>query len=196
MTKADKKKKSKKPVETENAGVEVEVSTETDAEQPGGELDEALAKIGELEQELADATDKHLRAVAELDNFKRRTAKEKSELAGYVKAGVFRDILGLVDAFERFFQHVENSQSELDGGFVQGVELMHKTLQKVLAQHGVEAVNETGVPVDYNLHEAVMTEPVDDEKQDQAVVEILEVGYKIGDKLIRPAKVKVGVFDG
>ncbi len=161
-------------------------------------LDEALQRIEQLEQELAGAKDRHLRAVAELDNFKRRTCKEKIELSGYVRAEVFGDIIGLVDSFERFFKHVDGGGGgeTLDESFLQGVELIHKSLQKVLKKYGVEPINETGVPVDYNLHQGLMTQPVDDEQQDQSVVEILEVGYKIGDKLIRPAKVKVGEFGG
>ena len=192
MSKKDSKKNKSEPEDKSGDQIKVEAGA------GGGDrqLQEALAMIEELEKELADARDKHLRAVAELDNFKRRTEKEKTELSGFVKAGVFRDILGMVDDFERFFHHVENSQEELDKGFVQGVELIHKSLQKTLDKHGVKPVNETGIPVDYNLHEAVMTQPVEDEDQDHTVVEVLEVGYSIGDTLIRPAKVKVGIYGG
>jgi molecular chaperone GrpE len=177
-------KKNKQDRDEQAAGQENQTNTE---------LREALEKAAQLEKELAGTKDRHLRAVAELENYKRRTEKEKAELSAYVKAGVFRDILSLVDDFERFFQHVENSQAELDKGFVQGVELIHKSLQKMLERHGIEPVGETGVPVDYNIHEAVMTAPVEDEKQDNTVLDVLEVGYRIGEMLIRPAKVRVGI---
>jgi molecular chaperone GrpE len=200
MAKRDSKKKGGKnvagedvTVEAENGGVEADAS---DDDNQDGRQEEALSSIDKLEEELAEARDKHLRAVAELDNFKRRTAREKAELSAHVKVSVFSDILGVVDDFDRFFQHVENAQSELDDGFVQGVELIHKSLQKALDKHGVEPVAETGVLVDYNLHEAVMTAPVEDREQDHTVLEILEVGYRIGETLIRPAKVKVAIFGG
>lgn len=197
MAKKDsEKKRDKQRKETaEMAGAKDGAEAGTDGEVRAAP-DKARRKIEQLEQELAEAKDKHLRAVAELDNFKRRTSKEKVEISGHVKAGVFSDIIGLVDNFERFFQHVEDGGGDLDESFVQGVELIHKSLRKMLEKHGVEPINETGVPVDYNLHHGLMTQPVDDEKQDQTVVEILEVGYKIGDKLIRSAKVKVGEFGG
>ena len=166
MSKHDGKKKRGDEAAREKTEIEVKQGKQdSDAE-----LQEALGRVEQLEKELAEARDKHLRAAAELENFKRRTEKEKTELSGYVKAGVFRDILGLVDDFERFFDHVENSQAELDKGFVEGVELIHKSLQKMLERHGVQPVNETGVPVDYNLHEAVMTQPVEDEGQDNTVL--------------------------
>ena len=190
-----KKRNKQRQNEAEIAGAKDGAKAGTDAEVQVA-LDEARRKIEQLEQELAEAQDRRLRAVAELDNFKRRTSKEKIELSGHVKAGVFSDIIGLVDNFERFFQHVEEGCGDLDESFVQGVELIHKGMQKVLEKHGVEQINETGVPVEYNLHQGLMIQPVDNEKQDQTVVEILEVGYKIGDKLIRPAKVKVGEFGG
>ena len=189
-----KRDKHRKETAAEMAGVRDEAAAGAAGEEEAAR-DEQQHRIECLEQELAEARDKRLRAVAELDNFKRRTSKEKIELASHVKAGVFSDIIGLVDDFERFFQHVEEGGGEkLDDSFVQGVELIRKRLLKVLEKHGVEPINKTGVPVDYNLHQGLMTEPVDDERQDQTVVEILEVGYRIGDKLIRPAKVRVGVF--
>jgi molecular chaperone GrpE len=198
MAKKDSKKKQDKQQDevAEISGAdtaEESAATDDEAEVAG---DEVQQRIEQLEQQLAEAKDMRLRAVAELDNFKRRTVKEKCELSGHVKVGVFRDIIGAVDDFERFFQHMENDRDKLDESFVQGVELIHKSLRKALDKHGVKPINETGVPVDYSLHEGVMTQPVDDEKQDQTVIEILEVGYRIDEREIRPAKVKIGVFGG
>jgi len=198
MAKKDSKKKQNK--KQKEAAEMAEVKNGAEDATTGDEVetaeDEVQQQVEQLEQQLVEAKDRHLRAVAELDNFKRRTSKEKIELSGHVKAGVFRDIIGAVDDFERFFQHVENDRDKLDESFVQGVELIHKGLQKALDKHGVKPIDETGVPVDYNLHEGVMTQPVDDEKQDQTVIEILEVGYRIDEREIRPAKVKIGVFGG
>lgn len=190
--KKDRDRQQVEELEREDAPVEQE-EPETSETDDSRERETLEKRIEELEEELADARDKHLRSAAELENFRRRTEKEKLELSGYVKAEVFRDLLGVVDDFERFFQHVESASMDLDDDFVQGVELIHKSLQKVLDRHDVERIDQTGVPVDYELHEAVMTEPVEDEEQDQTVLQVLEVGYRIGEKLVRPAKVKVGL---
>ncbi|OGF98134.1 MAG: nucleotide exchange factor GrpE [Candidatus Glassbacteria bacterium GWA2_58_10] len=147
------------------------------------------------EDKLAEVQDKYLRAVAELDNFKKRAEREKNELSSYIKVSLFRDLLPVLDDFGRFFEHVENGEAVLDQGFVQGIELIHKSLLKLFEKHGVEAIEKAGVPVDYNIHEAVLTQPVENKDQDHTVVQILEVGYRIGDKLIRPAKGKVGLFN-
>ena len=147
-----------------------------------------------LEDKLAKAEDRYLRALAELENFKRRSEKEKSELSSFVKISLLRDIIPLLDDFKRFFEHLENGESSLDEGFVQGVEMIRNSLVKILKKHGVEAVEKIGIPVDYNFHEAVLTEPVKDKKKDHTVVQVLEAGYRIGDKLIRPAKLKVGIY--
>ena len=174
---------------------------ELDNQEPDAGLKDTVADTGDaageepsLEDKLAKAEDSYLRARAELENFKRRSEKEKSELSGFVKVNLLRDIIPLLDDFKRFFEHVENGESGLDESFVKGVEMIRNSLVKALEKHGVEAVEKTGIPVDYNFHEAVLTEPVKDKKKDHTVVQVLEVGYRIGDKLIRPAKVKVGIY--
>jgi molecular chaperone GrpE len=158
------------------------------------EAEQAAEKKLSLEDKLAETEDRYLRARAELDNFKRRSEREKSELSSFVKITLLRDIIPLLDDFKRFFEHVENGENSLDESFVQGVEMIRNSLVKILEKHGVEAVEKTGVPVDYNLHEAVLTEPVKDKEKDHTVLQVLEVGYRIGDKLIRPAKVTVGIY--
>jgi len=185
MSKSAEKKKKK--------DVHTEIST---VETPEAEVAEKPAAELSPEEKIAQLQDKYLRAMAELDNFKKRTERDKAELAAFIKIGLFRDILSVVDDFDRFFHHVEASRAELDRSFVEGVELIHKSLVKVLEKYNVEALDQAGVRVDYHQHEAVLTVAVDDREKDHTVVEVLEVGYRIGDRLIRPAKVKVGVFSG
>ncbi|HLA39509.1 MAG TPA: nucleotide exchange factor GrpE [Candidatus Glassbacteria bacterium] len=190
---ADRKKKKDIELEADVpnlAEVAVEDSRQVEPEQATPE-----AEIS-AEKKLAELQDKYLRALAELDNFKKRAEKEKAELAAFIKTGLLRDILSVVDDFDRFFHHAEATRAELDASFVEGVELIHKSLVRVLEKHNVGTVDQAGVPVDYNIHEAVMTEAVQEKEKDQTVAQVLEVGYKIGDRLIRPAKVKVAVFSG
>lgn len=171
------------------------VKSDTGLKDSALEAEQAAEVEQSLEDKLAETEDRYLRALAALENFKRRSEKEKSELSSYVKITILRDIIPLLDDFKRFFEHVENGESALDESFVQGIEMIRNSLVKVLEKHGVEAVEEAGVPVDYNLHEAVLTEPVKEKEKDHTVVQVLEVGYRIGDKLIRPAKVKVGIYN-
>ncbi|HUU26365.1 MAG TPA: nucleotide exchange factor GrpE [archaeon] len=152
------------------------------------------AELEALSAELAALDDKYKRLLAEYDNFKRRSAKEKLELAGLVKSLVFRDIIPVLDDFKRFFEHAGKNENSMDQSFIQGVELIYKAMLKALEKHGVETIDQVGVPVDYDLHEAVLTQPVEDRKEDQTVKQVLEVGYRIGDLIIRHAKVIVGVF--
>lgn len=172
-----------------------EVESGTGIKDTAVEAEQAVEEERSLEDKLAETEDRYLRALAELENFKRRSEKEKSELSSYVKINLLRDIIPLLDDFKRFFEHLENGENTLDEGFVQGVEMIRNSLVKVLEKHGVEAIEKAGGPVDYNLHEAVLTEPVEDKKKDHTVLQVLEIGYRIGEKLIRPAKVKVGIHN-
>ena len=150
-----------------------------------------------LLEEKAALEDQLLRLRAEYANFKRRSQREREQLADQIKILIFRDVIPVLDDFKRFFEHVENSEASLDKGFVEGVELIQKTLVKALKKYGVEPIDQTGVPVDYDLHEAMMTEPVEQKSEDHTVKRIIEVGYWIKERklVIRPAKVVVGVFN-
>jgi len=184
-----------RPSVSEREKIEMnEAESDTGLKDTALEAEQAAEKELSLEDKLAQTEDRYLRALAELENFKRRSVKEKSELSSFVKITLLRDIIPLLDDFKRFFEHVENGDNTLDESFVKGVEMIRNSLLKVLEKHGVEAVEKVGVPVDYNLHEAVLTEPVKEREKDHTVLQVLEVGYRIGDKLIRPAKVKVGIY--
>ena len=171
-----------------------QVQADTGLKETAVEAEQPAEKKLSLKDKLAETEDRYLRALAELENFKRRSEREKGELSSFVRITLLRDIIPLLDDFKRFFEHVENGENSLDESFVQGVEMIRNSLVKILKKHGVEAVEKTGVPVDYNLHEAVLTEVVKDKEKDHTVLQVLEVGYRIGDKLIRPAKVKVGIY--
>lgn len=144
-------------------------------------------------EQLAALEDQLLRLRAEFANYKRRSEREKEQLAGFVKLELFKDILPVVDDFRRFFEHAEDHREELNGSFLQGIELIHSMLQKMLRKHGVEPIDKSGVPFDPNYHESMYNEPVDDPERDHTVARVLDPGYRIGELLIRPAKVSVAV---
>jgi molecular chaperone GrpE len=173
----------------ENAAAETPTVPErNEAESSGGvSADTQTEKIAALEDQL-------LRLRAEFANFRKRTERERSELATHVKAAVYREILPTLDDFERFFRHVEERNETLDRDFVQGIEMIHKSLAGVLQRQGIEPIQETGVPFDPNFHEAMLTGQVQDAALDHTVLQVLEPGYRLGETVIRPARVQVGVY--
>lgn len=179
-----------KTAEENTAAEAAPVSELSEIESSAGvAADSQAEKIAALEDQL-------LRLRAEFANFRKRTERERSELAAHVKVAVYREVLPTLDDFERFFRHVEERNEALDRDFVQGIEMIHKSLAGVLQRQGIEPIQETGVPFDPNFHEAMLTGPVEDEALDHTVIQVLEAGYRLGETVIRPARVQVGVFSG
>lgn len=160
-----------------------EAATESDA-------DEKDLKIQELERELESAKDGMLRKAAELDNVRKRVQRERVQLFEEAKAGALEDFMPIADDLLRTLKAAE--ESEIEDSFLEGVNLVADKFQKVLEKHGVERINETGVAFDVNLHDAMMKQPAPDKKTGSDVVlQVLESGYKIGNRTIRHAKVIV-----
>ncbi|MEA2064250.1 MAG: nucleotide exchange factor GrpE [Gemmatimonadota bacterium] len=169
--------------------------SETSPSQEGEEKEQAkLEEEKELAGKVAELEDRLLRLRAEYANYKRRTDKEKTEIAAHVKAGIYRGIIPVVDDFGRFFEHLDSSDNNLDEDFLEGIHMIRNSLVSALEKQGIEVVAETGVPFDPHIHEAMLTEPVEDKKDDNTVRRVIEVGYRLGDMVIRPAKVTVGMF--
>ncbi len=182
---------------SEGNPVEENVAPETTLASEQSETESSASVAAETQAvKIAALEDQLLRLRAEFANFRKRTERERSELATHVKVAVYREILPTLDDFERFFHHVEQCNETLDRDFVQGIEMIHKSLVGVLQRQGIEPIEETGVPFDPNFHEAMLTGPVEDEARDHTVIQVLETGYRLGETVIRPARVQVGVFSG
>jgi molecular chaperone GrpE len=149
------------------------------ADAPGG--DEALRAEN---QELKN---RYLRTLADFDNLRKRTEREKADFFRYATAAVLKDLLPALDNFDRALEH-----SEADDDFHKGVELIYKQLYEVLQKHGMRAIDESGVHFDPNIHEAVVREE-DSSVPSHTVTAILQKGYFLHDRLLRPALVKVAV---
>jgi molecular chaperone GrpE len=134
-----------------------------------------------------DYKNRYIRAVADFDNFRKRTEREKADFSRYATASVLRDILPVLDNFDRALDHAEEGDD-----FHKGVLLIYKQLFGVLEKHGLKPIDQPGAVFDPNLHEAVVTEP-DASVPNHTVVAILQKGYFIHDRLLRPALVKVAV---
>jgi len=141
-----------------------------------------------LQEELASCRDRFLRTAAEFDNYRKRTERERREHAERTVGDLLLDLVAVVDDFERAL-HAEPGPEGGDA-YRQGVELIHRRLLELLARRGVTPIDAVGADFDPNLHQAVTTEPAGD-RRDGEVIEQFRRGYMIGDRLLRPAMVKV-----
>ncbi|MBI1192492.1 MAG: nucleotide exchange factor GrpE [Bacteroidetes bacterium] len=166
--------------------------TAHDLPSPGteGVMDEETTLVHELEAQLQESRDKHLRLLAEFDNFKRRSAKERNELRKTAAEDLIVDLLGVLDDFNRaksaLEAHPERSKE------AEGFLLIAGKLRHVLDQRELKAMNSKGQPFDPEQHEAITEVPAPSEELKGCVVDVVEEGYILGDKIIRYAKVVVG----
>ena len=167
----------------------VEEVTETEAESAEGTVEDVPAeedKAALLEAQLKEKDDRILRLQADFENFRRRTAKEKEELAAVITQNLLTDLLPLLDNFERAMA-VEQSDVE---AFQKGVEMIFTQLREVLDKHGLENIEAEGQPFDPNIHQAVMRVENPD-VEDGTITQVLQKGYQAKGRVIRPAMVQV-----
>ena len=145
-------------------------------------------KVNKLEEELKQSEDKYLRLYAEFENFKRRKNKEIETNNVYKSQKVITEILPSLDNLERALQ-VESDNEEIKS-LLKGVEMVYEGLLNVLKSEGVELIETENAQFDPNYHHAVMQEE-DSEKESGAILDTFQKGYKLKDRVIRPAMVKV-----
>jgi len=156
---------------------------------------EPAAREDELAGELAATRDRMLRLQADFENFRRRAARERLEAEQYGHQNLVKDLLTAVDNLERAIGHARRSGGGDLEGLLQGVELVRKDLSAALAKHGVAAIEAVGRTFDPALHEAMAQAP-DDAIAPNTVVEELQRGYLLRDRLLRPARVIVSRRSG
>jgi molecular chaperone GrpE len=148
------------------------------------------AQLEAAEQKAEENYQKFLRAQADLDNVKRRTRKEKEDQAKYASLPLLEQILPALDNFERAIEASKGTQ-DIDS-IIKGVEMVFRQMEQVFQKEGVEVIPSVGQPFDPNVHQAVM-QVESDEFESGTVVEELQKGYILKDKVIRPSMVKVSV---
>ena len=150
------------------------------------------ARLALAQAEIADLKDKMLRAVAEAENVRRRAAKDVEDSRKYSIAGFARDLLAVADNLGRALDALPEGADKdpVFASFVEGVQLTGRELANVLQRHGVKEVSPHGEKFDHNLHQA-MFEVEDADLPHGTVNQVLQVGYTIGDRLLRPAMVGV-----
>ena len=151
-------------------------------------VEDLMAKLQEAEKRAAENYDKYVRAVAELDNYRKRAVREKSDAIQYGCENLLRDVLPLVDGLERALEHA--CKSDDFEAFRKGLKLLQEQFLGCLQKHGVEKVEAQGKEFDPNVHEAMMQVESADHENSKVVSEF-EKGYLLRGRLLRPAKVSV-----
>ena len=144
-------------------------------------------KIAELEAALAEAKDRHLRLAADFDNYKKRSRQEQLETIQHASAELINRLLPGLDDLHKALEH---SPAGIDESWLKGVVLSVRKLEEALGAHGLEAIKSVGARFDPNLHEAIGHEESTEQPEDTVVAE-LRRGYRIRDRVVRPALVKV-----
>ncbi len=143
-------------------------------------------KEAQLQKELDEKNDQFLRLYAEYDNFRKRSQKEKQDIYTSSKADFIKEMLPVFDNFERAANNTEGSYED----YKKGIELIFNQFGEILKKTGVESYGERGDAFDPNIHNAVMTVE-DDELGENTVADVFTKGYKLGDRIIREAVVRV-----
>ena len=159
------------------------------AEEERSAIAAAEEKLLSAQRDLEELKDRHRRKIAEFENLRKRSEKEKTEYYRQALASFLGDFLEIADNFQRALDH--SRPQELESDFGQGVELIHRQFTELWKRYGLKEVD-TSHGFDPNLHEAVATEQ-DGSVPPQTILQVLQKGYMLQDRLVRPALVKVAV---
>lgn len=191
-TEQDKVKEQLKEDEQVPEELQSEESVE-DSSNENEELDiieEQQSKIVSLENEIEQIRENHLRKAAEMENMKKRLQRERQQFFQVAKENAILDFLPISDDLLRTLQAMKEGGAH--DAYVDGVELVASKFDEVLTKHDVERIDQTGVPFDVDLHDAMMRQKSDDDSVESGtVLQVIENGYRMGDKTLRHAKVIV-----
>ncbi|HHV51182.1 MAG TPA: nucleotide exchange factor GrpE [Candidatus Avimonas sp.] len=148
------------------------------------QIEELAEENNKLKKELSELKDIYQRMLAEYANYKRRTEQEKEQIGGFVKAETIKLLLPAIDSFELAVDAPPGEE------YKKGIEMIYRQLIKILKDQGLEEISPLGETFNPELHHAVMREDAIDVEPD-TVTEVFQKGYKLGDRIIRPAMVKV-----
>ena len=173
----------------ETATDEKVAQEETPERRHKGRREKAKAALEEEKAKYAELNDTYLRLYSEFDNYRKRTAKEKLELSATASAAVMKDLLPVLDDFERALQNMEKNGNEAD---LQGVTLIYNKFRSTLQKRGLEEI--VAVDCDFNTdeHEALTMIPAPDESKKGKVIDVIQKGYKLNGTVIRFARVVIG----
>lgn len=190
MEKQEEKVTGQEEVQNSEEQCETE-ATEQAAEEPRElSAEEKLQQsLEEAEKRAAEIQDKYLRLSAEFDNYRKRTIKEKSEIIKNAAEKTITAILPVLDDMERAISNMQKSEDAK--AWLEGMELISNKFLKILSQEGLNKIETDGADFNTDYHEAIAMIPASDEKQKGKVLDCVQTGYKLNDKVIRHAKVAV-----
>jgi molecular chaperone GrpE len=188
MSKEDNIEKEENTAEQANSESKATEQEETKAESEEKKSTENAESS--WEEKFTATNDKYLRLYSEFDNFRKRTMKEKADLISSANASLIKDLLPVLDDFERAI--ASNEKSEDVDGLKEGFLLIYNKFHNIMKSKGVKHMDSKGEPFDMDVHEAVTNIPVENDEEKGKVVDVIEKGYYLNDKVIRYAKVVVG----
>ncbi len=153
--------------------------------------EEKEKELKELQAKMDEVNDKYVRLAAEFDNYRRRTARERLDLISTAGEDIIKGMLPVLDDCERALQVLRESGS--DKAAVEGTELIYNKLMSYLKGRGLSVIEAIGKELDTDFHEAVAQMPVQEADKKNKIIDVIQPGYKLNDKVIRFAKVVVGV---
>ena len=152
--------------------------------------DQKKSNNNNIQIQLDQLQDKHIRLKAEFENFRKRKNKEISALLQYDGEGVIRDILPIIDDIERMVKSALKTDTDNEKSLIEGMNILKSKIQRFLEIKNIEPFGKEGEVLDPELHDAMLTQK-DDKKEDNTVLSVFEIGYRYHDKVIRHAKVVV-----
>lgn len=182
--------KARTDQEGQNGQGETEETATGTQDTAGTEETEQVDELTKTQEELANMKDKYLRLSAEFDNYRKRTMKEKAELILNGGEKSISSILPIVDDFERALKNMETAEDV--AAVREGVELIYNKFMTVLGQNGVKVIETKEQPLNTDFHEAIAVIPAPAEELKGKILDCVQTGYTLNDKVIRHAKVVVG----
>ncbi|AQQ52956.1 nucleotide exchange factor GrpE [Planococcus lenghuensis] len=187
--------KEQKPADTETATEQETANTETpepETEEVSGvqaeDAGDLQSEVDRLQEEVENEQNKYLRLLADYENFKRRSVKDREEAEKFRSKALLSDLLPVLDNFERAL--AAETENENNKSLLKGVRMVYNTLLEAVKREGLEEVKSVGEPFDPNVHQAVMQEK-DDSQEPGIVLQEFQKGYILKGRVLRPAMVKV-----
>ena len=177
-------------IETETPDNTENVEEPAEQEEPLSEVDQLKNQLAEAEAKIAELQDKYLRQAAEFDNYRKRTIKEKAELIKSAAEKIMVAELPVVDDMDRALENMEKCMDA--DACIEGFKLIVHKFKNILTQNGLEKIETDGQDFDTDYHEAIALIPAPAEELKGKILDCVQPGYKLGDKVIRHAKVAVG----
>ena len=183
------KKMKEKEIQQENTSCEKELEFANDSEKSNKEATDEQ----QLGEKLLEINDKYLRLYSEFDNYRKRTMKEKAELIRYASGDVIKSLLPVVDDLSRAIKAIDDNENEVDEVGATGIRLIYNKFMGILEKQGLKPIEAVGKKFDEEYHEAITKFPAASENEKGTVMDEVEKGYMLSDKVIRYAKVVVAI---